>query len=78
MLNLAAGAEAFAQRNFDLSHGLCLSISLLTDHDYWRGGWLLFHCPPGEGAKLIEYLAVARDAVVVSLKRERLQRGSKS
>jgi hypothetical protein len=75
---LAAGAEAFAQNNYAVGDHLYLSISLLTDQDHWRGGWLLFHCPPGEETTFIEYLAAARDEVVVRLRKERLQRGSKS
>jgi hypothetical protein len=76
--NLAPGAEAFAQRNYGLGNQLYLSISLLVDHAHWRGGWLLFHAPPGQEEKLVEYLAAARDAVVISLRKERLQRGSKN
>jgi hypothetical protein len=62
--NLAPGAEAFAQRNYKLGQHHYLSISLLTDHTRWRGGWLLFLCPPGEEAAFTEYLATARDAIV--------------
>ena len=76
--NLAAGAEAFAQRNYALGNRLYLSVSLLTDHTRWRGGWVLYCCHPGEETALTKYLARARDAIVVDLRKERLQRGSNS
>jgi hypothetical protein len=76
--NLAAGTEAFAQQNYGLGNQLYLSVSLLTTHHRWRGGWLLFHAPPGQEEKLVKYLAAAREAVVADLRKERLQRGSKN
>jgi hypothetical protein len=76
--NLAPGAEAFAQRTSGLGGHLYLSVSLLTTGDHWRGGWLLFHCPPGEETTFVEYLATARDAVVTDLRKERASGGSRS
>jgi hypothetical protein len=76
--NLGVGAEAFAQNNYGLGQHLYLSVSLLTTHSRWRGGWLLFRCPPGEETKLIEYLTTARAAVVADLRKERLHRGSRN
>jgi hypothetical protein len=74
--NLEPDTEAFGQRNFALGQHLYLSISLLTTHRQWRGGWLLFACPPGEEEKLVEYLHAGRDAVVANLRKERRQHGS--
>jgi hypothetical protein len=76
--DLSVGAEAFAQQNYGLGNQLYLSVTLLVDHAHWRGGWLLFHCPPGEEEKLVEYLAAARDAVVADLRKERRQRSSRN
>jgi hypothetical protein len=76
--NLAASAEVFAQRTFAIGQRFYLSASVLTTQNHWRGGWLMFQCPAGEEEKLIEYIHAARDAVVFDLRKERLQRGSKS
>jgi hypothetical protein len=76
--NLEPNAEAFAMRNYGVGDSLYLSISLLTSRTHWRGGWLLFHCPPGEETKLVEYIATARDAVVANLRKERASGGSRS
>jgi hypothetical protein len=76
--NLTADAEAFAQKNFGLGNGLYLSVSLLTSRQRWAGGWLLFHAPAGTETDLIEYIYVARDAVVADLRQERATHGSKS
>lgn len=76
--NLAPAAEAFGQRNYAVGAGFYLSASVLTTHAHWRGGWLLFHCSLSEETKLAEYIKAARDAVVVDLREERAQRGSKS
>jgi hypothetical protein len=76
--NLVAGAEAFAQRNYALGTHLYLSVSMLTTHAHWRGGWLMFQCPDGWEEKLVEYLHAGRDAVVAGLRKERLQRGSRN
>jgi hypothetical protein len=76
--NLTAGAEAFAQRNYAIGGSFYLSVSLLTTHHRWRGGWLIFLCPAGWEEKLVEYLIAARAAVVADLRKERAQYGSKS
>jgi hypothetical protein len=76
--HLAAGAEAFAQQNHAVGNQLYLSVSILTTHTHWRGGWLLYRCPPGEETAFVEYLAAARDMVVADLRKERLQRGSRN
>jgi hypothetical protein len=73
--NLAAGAEPFAQRNYALGRHLYLSVSLLTTLRSWRGGWLLYHCPPGEETKLVAYLEAARHVVVPGLRAERADGG---
>jgi hypothetical protein len=75
---LRARAEAFTQRNYGIGQHLYLSVSLLTTHRLWRGGWLLFHCPAGEETNLIAYIHTARDAVVAGLRKERTRRGSKN
>jgi hypothetical protein len=74
----AAGAEVFGQRNFAIGGGIYLSISLLTSRQSWRGGWILYYCPPGEETAFVEYLEAARDAVVAGLRKERATHGSKS
>ena len=76
--NLALGAEAFAQRNYGLGGHFYLSVSLLTDRENWRGGWLLFHAPSGWEERLVKYIEAARDEVVTDLRKERAQRGSKN
>ena len=75
---LTAGAEAFAQHNYAIGDGLYLSASLLSSRQRWAGGWLLFHAPAGTETDLIEYIYVARDAVVADLRQERATHGSKS
>jgi hypothetical protein len=76
--SLAPSAEAFAQRNYAVGAHLYLSVSILTTHQRWRGGWLMFQCPAGWEEELVEYLATARAAVVADLRQERAQYGSKS
>jgi hypothetical protein len=76
--DLAPGAEAFAMRTYGVGGGIYLSVSILTTRQSWRGGWVAYLCPPGEETKLVAYLEAARDAVVADLRKERLQRGSKS
>jgi hypothetical protein len=75
---ISSEEEAFAQRNYAVGTHLYLSVSILTTHAHWRGGWLLYFCPPGEETNLIAYIHAARDMVVANLRKDRAQHGSKS